>query len=332
MKLLSDIKSQAGAVRYLTGSLQSGRIASSYLFSGPEGVGRALCAKAFILALLCPEKQRKDAACLKCITCRSADRLEHPDIIWIKPEKNKAIRIGEIRKVKDALNLKPYGAMVSVCVIEDAHMMTSEASNALLKLLEEPPERSLLVLITNRKELLLETVVSRCSEVKFRHMSFEDTKSIIRENADLDAEAVSFLARFSQGSPGRALLMAAGDMKKRKDEVAGLLERIVKEKEAAYLVWDRDDRAGLIEDIDMMVMFFRDIMMGKAGLGDKVLDREIPDTAMYRFFEKYRMEELRCIIERLIDTGRALAGNTNPKLMAQALPGYFKRAMPAGIR
>ncbi|MFQ5952384.1 MAG: AAA family ATPase, partial [Candidatus Omnitrophota bacterium] len=98
-------------------------MAKSYLFFGPEGVGRALTAKAFLMAVM------------------NIDRLDHPDVIWINPGKNKKIKIEEVRKVRDVLNLKPYEAPVNACVIEEAHMMTVEASNALLKVLEEPPEQ-----------------------------------------------------------------------------------------------------------------------------------------------------------------------------------------------
>ncbi|RKY42261.1 MAG: hypothetical protein DRP85_03530 [Candidatus Makaraimicrobium thalassicum] len=325
MVLLSDIKGQNNAVRYLSGSLCSGRIAGSYLFSGPEGVGRALCARAFVLALVCPERATGEAeACLRCLACRRVSALEHPDIRWIKPEKNRAIKIDEIRRIRDVLSLKPYEAPVSVCVIEDAHMMTIEASNALLKVLEEPPGRSLLILITDRKELLLPTVVSRCTEVGFRFLPVSEVRDIIlREAADVSEETAEFLAYFSQGSPGRALAMIEDGLEERKKELIALVEGIIKEKNPSCCNWNKENKDRLLEDIEMLIMFFRDTAMGKEGLKDMILDKGIAGTDMYRFFEKYSIDKIHSVIERLIRMKLAMEGNANPKLVAQALPGIL---------
>lgn len=324
MVLLSDIKGQSNAVRYLSNSLSSGRIAGSYLFSGPVGVGRALCAKAFVMELVCPGRSSSGAACGRCPACRRVSALEHPDLTWIKPEKNRAVRIEEIRKVKDVLGLKPYEAPVSACVIEDAHMMTPQASNALLKVLEEPPGCSLLILITNKKELLLPTVISRCAEVRFHALPACCVRDIIMERSGAGEESAYFLARFSQGSPGRALEMIEAGVEERKDELMALAGDIGREKNSSCMNWDTESRDRLIEDLEMLIMFFRDVALGKEGLAEMALDKGIAGTDMYRFFSEYSIEKIYGTVERLINMKLALAGNVNPKLVAQALPGAIK--------
>ncbi len=324
MVLLRDIKGQDNAVRYLRNSLSSGRIANSYLFFGPEGVGRALTAKTFVMTLVCAGGSGQDEACGTCPSCRRVDNLDHPDVTWIKPAKNKNIKIEEIRKVKEVLNLKPYESSVNVCVIEDAHMMTVEASNALLKVLEEPPGRSLLILISSKKDMLLPTVVSRCAEVRFRSLPIKDTKEIVMNNSGADEETAYFLAYFSQGSPGRALEMTEEGLLEQKTSLIGLVERIVKERNSSCMNWDKEDKDHLLEDLELLIMFFRDIAFGKEGIEEMVLDKGLLDTETYRFFKMYPMEKLCGIVERLIRLKKALMGNVNPKLVAQVLPGCLK--------
>jgi len=325
MTNFNDIKGQETAVKYLRNSLRARRLSGSYLFFGPRGVGRSLCMKAFIMAMVCKEKINDHEACGKCSACIKVLDHNHPDIAWIKPEKNKAIKIEEVRRVKNALSLKPYEAPVSVCVIEDAHMMTVPASNALLKVLEEPPEKALLILVTDKKELLLDTVISRCTEVRFNPLPPAITKEIIRErHPALDEGGVAFLACFSQGSPGRAREMLEEGLNERKDEVLNLLDTIIEEEDPSCLNWENDNKELLLEDLEMLIMLLRDIALAKEGLTDMLLDKDVPGTGAYRFFENAGIDKIYSTVARIIGMKRALLGNVNPKIAAQVLPGMLK--------
>ncbi|MDD5634800.1 MAG: DNA polymerase III subunit delta', partial [Candidatus Omnitrophica bacterium] len=326
MITFKDIKEQDNAIKYLSACIGSGRIPVSFLFSGPEGVGRALTAKALIMSLFCQGKTDGVTPCLSCVVCHKIDSGVHPDVIWIKPhEKNSNIKIEEIRSLRDALNLKPYESSWSVCVIEDAHMMTVSASNALLKIMEEPPGNSLIILITSKKELLLPTVVSRCSEVRFNSLSIKTAKDIIMDKKpDLDERAAYFLAYFSQGAPGKALELAGSEVSKRRDLLMEFMKNIAREKELSCLTWYTEDGDDLIDDIELVIMFLRDIIMAREGLGDRVLDKEIVNTEMYDFFGKYTIGHIYTVVERLINMKNSILGNVNPKLVAQVLPMQFK--------
>lgn len=322
MQSLKDIKGQDNAVRFLSRSISSGRLASSYLFAGPRGVGRALTAKVFIKILLC--KEREDSFCGICPSCRKVEEGEHPDVLWIKPEKNKSIKIAEVRKIRDILNLKPYEASLSVAVIEDAHMMTSEAQNALLKVLEDTPEESIIILISDKKELLLPTVVSRCSEVRFSLLPIPDAKEIIMKETDLPPEEATFLSYYSQGSPGMAIGLVEEGVAERKEKLISIIGDIAREEYSSLLNWDTENKDTLIEDIDLLVIFFRDIALGKEGMEDLILDKDLVNSEGYTFFKTWNVKELQEVVERLIKIRKALAGNVNPKLVAQALPGAIK--------
>jgi DNA polymerase-3 subunit delta' len=325
MILFNDIKGQDNAIRYLRNIMSSGRIAGSYLFSGPQGVGRALTAKAFIAALICPESRGKGAPCGVCPDCMKIETSGHPDVIWIKPVKNKNIKIEEIRAARDELNLKPFGSLFNACVIEDAHMMTREASNALLKILEEPPARSIIVLISNKKELMPETVISRCMEVRFRPLTVPDTKELVMGAVEgLSEEDAFFMARFSQGSPGKALEMIEEGVVDRKDALIKMVDGMIGERSLSCVKWDQENKDLLLEDLEVLLMFFRDIALGKEGAGEMVIDDDVIRSGMFAFFGKCSADRIYNIIERLIEMKRALMGNVNPKLVAQALPGMLK--------
>jgi DNA polymerase III subunit delta' len=319
MILLKDVRGQSNAVRYLAGSLSSGRAASSYLFTGPRGVGRALTAKAFIAEMACSSS----GACGICRDCRRIDSVEHPDVLWIKPEKNRAIKIEQVRAARDTLSFKPYELPFGVCVIEDAHLMTTEAANALLKVLEEPPGGALIVLITDKKELLPSTVVSRCAEVRFCSLTAGDTESIIAERSDVDGSTARFLAQFSQGSPGTALEMIGEEVLARKDALMRMVEEAAGEENPFLMSWDTEDRNVLLGDIEMLIMSLRDIMMGKEGMEERMLDRSLSGTSAYRVFEGCFADRVYHMVEKLVAMKLALEGNMNPKLAAQALPGIF---------
>ena len=320
MMLLSDIKGQPNAVKYLSRCLSSGRVANSYLFSGSKGIGKALTARAFIMELVCSQ----DPACGECASCLKIEKGDHPDVIWIKPEKNRLIKIEEVRKIKDLLSLKPYEAARGVCVIEDAHMMRQETSNALLKLLEEPPGDSVMVLMSDKKELLLPTVLSRCSEVRFRSLPVGDTRDILLDQTDISKETAEFLAYFTQGSPGLALELVEEGFEEYRSSIVDMIGRVAEEDNSACLNWENETRDGLLEDIEILIGFFRDVAVSKEGMGRLALDEHIAESSAYAYFSKYSIDKIYHTVEKLIQMKSSIAGNVNPKLAAQILPSVLK--------
>ena len=312
MLLLDNIKGQETAVRYLKNNLSAERISNSYLFSGPQGVGRSLAVKAFAASLICRNKTFDGDPCGMCPACTRIEAGDHPDVNWIKPEKNKSIKIEEIRKAKDRLHLKPFESLVSICVIEDAQMMTTEASNALLKVLEEPPGKSLLILISEKKELLLPTVISRCAEVRFKALPLEDCRDIILKNSDVDGEKAAFLAYFSQGAPGVALDMIEEGVIDRKEELLGQIEEIVNEKYSSCMSWNSESKNVILEDLDLLILFFRDIALAAEGLDELVLDKNLFSLGILDHYAAYPMDKISNILERLVEIKRSSSWEREP--------------------
>lgn len=296
MILLKDIPSQDRAVRYLKRSVDSGKIANAYLFIGPGGVGKSIAAKAFLAEIMCIKKRDPVGAlswaCGECRTCSLIEKSAHPDILWIKNDMNKFIKIDEIRRVKDALSVKPYEANANVCVIEDASMMTNEAANSLLKILEEPPGKSMIILISANREMILPTVISRCLEVRFDSLPW-DLSALEGPILSKRKELVSYVASISNamGTPA--------------------------------LSWRSEERDDLIDTIELLITIMRDALMIKVGESERVFDSNMVSVFKTGDLVNYSADRINIIIKKLVGIKRSLTGNVNPKIVSEVLPGVL---------
>lgn len=147
-------------------SLERGRLAHAYLFSGVRGSGKEATARTLAQILNCEAK--KPAACGHCASCRRIEAGNHPDIYWVRPElKSRRIAVDQIREFERAINLKASEARIKVGIVVDADCMSEEASNAFLKTLEEPPAQTIIILLTTQPQRLLATILSRCLKITF---------------------------------------------------------------------------------------------------------------------------------------------------------------------
>ena len=161
-----DLARQVEAVEQLQRSVRRGRLAHAYLFLGRGDKTTELVARTLVQALNC--QQQTDDACGRCDSCRRVQNDAHPDVHWVGPEsKSRRIETSKIREFESEVYLKPRMARVKVGVIVDADCMTEEASNAFLKTLEEPPDQTIIILLSSKPERLLPTILSRCLRINF---------------------------------------------------------------------------------------------------------------------------------------------------------------------
>jgi DNA polymerase-3 subunit delta' len=197
--------------------LEKGTIPHAMLFTGIEGVGKHAAAMAFAMACNCkgqhPERiepgnavtfNRNDRLfsvepCCSCRPCRKIHSGNHPDIIHIKPSGD-YIRIAQIRTLIETLALKPYEAKRRVVIIAKAQTMNPAAGNALLKMLEEPPDRTILILIAEQTADLLPTIVSRCQHIRFNPISRKSLAAWLAAQNGVDEQKASLIAGMSNGS------------------------------------------------------------------------------------------------------------------------------------
>jgi DNA polymerase III subunit delta' len=168
-----DFPTQAGVVQLLQRSLDRGRLAHAYLFSGHniEELEGAAATLAKVLNCANPVRSKSGAAidsCDKCDCCKRVDTFNHPDVQWLRAEsKLRIISIDQIRELLQTVNLKPTMGGYKIGVITAADRLNQQAANAFLKTLEEPPERTIFILLTTDVSRILETILSRCLRLNF---------------------------------------------------------------------------------------------------------------------------------------------------------------------
>ena len=168
---LHTIIGQEKAVRILLGTIKRERVPTSILLSGDSGIGKRLAALNYAKALNCQTPVDSDA-CDRCISCRKIDGEIHPDVTTLLPE-NDELKIETIRRAEEILSLRPYEGKKKVLIVDDADKMNINSANAFLKTLEEPPDDSIIVLVSASPDRLPDTIRSRCMHVRFRPLSHE---------------------------------------------------------------------------------------------------------------------------------------------------------------
>lgn len=200
-----DLPGQGRNVRFLTASVQHGRVAHAYVFSGPEGVGKRTAALLLAQALNCPTA-KEGLPCGECSSCRKIREGSHPDVQIIVPQDG-SLKIEQIRQLKQAVALKPYEGRWKVFILEGAETLTDQAANSLLKVLEEPPSFSVLVLLAKEAEQLLPTILSRCVVLRFHPLPVAQVAGLLEEKYGVPKERAWLLAGISGGALGQALAM-----------------------------------------------------------------------------------------------------------------------------
>ena len=282
---LRDVMGQDRAVGIILGTLRNNRVPSAYLFTGESGIGKKFTALNLAKSVNCLQGavggeplfgvQEKGSeslngveapgdgptdACDECSSCRKIDSFTHPDLLVVAPEKGE-IRVDEIRGVEDVLSLKPYEGRRKVVIIDDAHTMNQSAANAFLKTLEEPPEESLLVLVTPHPDMLAETIRSRCSRIAFVPLSPDMCEKVIRKVHRKDNKGsegipgLPTMVRLCMGRPGLAI---SSDRVKERERCITLLENMAGGDGEAWA-----DREEMEQWLDMTCILLRDMALTK---------------------------------------------------------------------
>ncbi len=206
---LSDILGQEDLVEILKNSARLERLSHAYLFYGPKGSGKTTTARIIAKIANC-EKRQKDnkfkelgEPCNECGSCLGIDKGNSLDVIEIDAASNRGI--DEIRNIKDGIRLSPTSSRYKVYIIDEAHQLTKDAFNALLKTLEEPPSHAILIMVTTESEKMPATIISRTQRFHFKRLPLisikEKLKSIAQtEKIKISDEALEIIASFAGGS------------------------------------------------------------------------------------------------------------------------------------
>ena len=200
---LQSIIGQERPIRLLTRMLQKGSIPHALLFTGVDGIGKQTTAVALGMALNCLSPVGV-SACEECPSCQKVISGSHPDMITVKPE-GAFIKINQVRALSRQLRFAPFEGRWRIVIINDAQAMNLEASNAILKMLEEPPKGTVIILTATQTMDLLPTIVSRCQQIAFRPIPYERVAEVLLELKGIDKQTATTLAVSTKGSLGKAL-------------------------------------------------------------------------------------------------------------------------------
>ena len=196
-------------------SLVHNRPAHAHLFFGPPGVGKATMAMAFIQALFCENRAHSvlSAGCGRCNPCQKVAQNNHSDLILVKVAEGKtAIGIDQIRNLAGFFSLTPMESSWKIALIDDASAMNEAAANALLKTLEEPPEQSLLFLISRQPGKLLPTIRSRCLKTRFSPLPMDVLQRILGTVTSWDNETIDSAVQIGGGNVGQMMAFNHGEL------------------------------------------------------------------------------------------------------------------------
>jgi DNA polymerase-3 subunit delta' len=344
-----EIKGHDQAIYALKQDLEQGRLAASYLFLGPEGVGKRKTAVTLAKALNCQKEEldtstahpqtplsinpehyqdntgeisvfssesRGIDSCDSCPSCLKIDAQNHPDVHWITGVTGDYIKIEDIRQLKKEIGLRPYEGKRKVFIIDNAHLFTAEASNALLKILEEPPGQASIILVSSKFALLFKTIVSRCRIIRFYPLARSGLAEILKEDYRLDALTAHFLAYFCEGRLGRGVELKDTDILKEKNKVIDEFALFSRPNEARAVIEHKETFRNYL---NILSTWFRDIYMAKIGLPQTELIHLDRKADLLKVAERYNFSDLEVIMNFISDSLRYLEENINPKLLLSNL-------------
>lgn len=335
-----DIVGQDAIVQTLKNQIQSKKIGHAYLFCGMRGTGKTSTARVFSKALNCIEGPTINT-CNKCDACRAIERGGMIDVIEMDAASNRGI--DDIRDLREKVNFPPTEGRYKVYIIDEVHMLTNEAFNALLKTLEEPPSFVVFILATTEPEKLPDTILSRCMRFDFKRVT---TNDIVKKMEDItkdmgikaEKRALALIAENSQGSVrdalsllDKAVAFGAGELiyKDVLDVIGAVDKGALFEISRAILNQDAKSILNILDDIlqdgkditrftDDLLGHFRNVLMIKLGVDKKllnVIDEDIKELG--NIAEGYTKEKLICIIDILKDAENDIKWTSKPRTIVE---------------
>ncbi len=298
-----NIIGQEFAKKYLINSIKKDKLNHAYMFEGIEGVGKKLVAQELSKILL------------------NMDNLENsPDYINIYQD-GSSIKIAQIRKLQTDIIVKPH-SKYKIYIINEAQTMTVEAQNALLKTLEEPPEYVIIIMITNNKESLLDTIKSRCDIIKFSPIALVDLTNYLIKN-EIDETRATILATFARGSIKNAMeLSQSAEFAIMREDIQTYIETLLEKN-----ILDILDIPNSIEKykkdinivLDMIINYFRDIMIVKEKIDRSMIINTDKFIFIQNMSKKITYSQVSKIIDIIEDIKHKIRSNCNFSVSAQVM-------------
>ncbi|PYZ91520.1 DNA polymerase III subunit gamma/tau [Salipaludibacillus keqinensis] len=337
---LRDVVGQEHITKTLKNALLQDKFSHAYLFTGPRGTGKTSAAKIISKAINC-EKAPVDEPCNECTTCRGIQDGSIVDVIEIDAASNNGV--DEIRDIRDKVKFAPSAARFKVYIIDEVHMLSTGAFNALLKTLEEPPRHVIFILATTEPHKIPLTIISRCQRFDFKRISaysmIERMNEIIESTeVSVDEEALALIARASEGGMRDALSLldqaiSYSDESVTADNVLSIIGAVSQQLihqvvQSVYsgsvgegleaidlLMKEGKDPTRFIEDL---IFFFRDVLMVKAAPHlDESKDRLAGDERFKEIVHQLDEAWIFAIMERLNHFQQEMKWASHPQVFLE---------------
>lgn len=316
-----DIAGNSRVKKILKLSLRRQRVPNSMLFCGPQGVGKRNAALTLAKALNCLEKT--DDACEECLHCRAIQGGNFPDVIEIVAAGD-FIKIDQMPIVKQLAYLKPMSGRRRVFLVDEAEKMNEESANSILKVLEEPPLFTHIILITDNPAFILQTVKSRCQVLSFSPVSKDEIEQALRDRG-YEEEKARIMALLVRGNLEQALGLEWEEIQRRRQEAWELFQALISRGESSLFLrkYAFQKRKVVKEDLEQMLELFssfcRDIVLMKDN-GDPALLFNPDYESRIREGEKYlSYEQTLSTLDGIEVAMTSLGRNMNIGLLASAL-------------
>ncbi len=306
-------------VKIIRAMLLADKVPHALLFTGPAGVGKSLAGTLLAAGILCGGGSGKP--CGACPACIMFDRGAHPDFILVRPD-GRAIKIDQIRNLQHFAALTPAMGLRRVCMIEEAELMTVQAANSLLKLLEEPPPGFVFILVSGTAQPVLPTILSRCQKLQFQSLPAGLLAQALIDKG-YRPEAANVAARLSGGRMGTALELLAPEGLMNRNKAIELLDSLRDKRMAAVwgqaLALDGLDTKEVLEILDFLVYLLRDIVLVAGSHSEHLIYNMDCSSQLKGWADTWPERQSIMAVSAVKDTMRAIHGNANTRLAIEAL-------------
>lgn len=305
-------------LNFLENSLTKGKTANSYLFYGPQNIGKTAVAFQFIKTLSCIGKNKP---CGKCVNCAQIENGVFPDLIKIKKEEEKNdISIDQVRQMKERLFRGSFLNLYKIGFIEEAEFLNESGWNSLLKIMEEPMKKTVIILIADKIDKIPATILSRCQKIKFNFLPEQVIYEYLLEKGSMRPEALK-IAKFSRGRIGIAkkIIDDPALWQKYNEEVKGCIELFKKNKNlknknelAGKLIEGKENYEQLFE---ILLVLTRDLMLVKTN-PDLMINSGFK-TEILEISRDFNFKKLRYLIELLLEFKKYIVSNVSSKFLME---------------
>ncbi len=308
-------------MKNLIESVHSGSASHAYVFEGEKGLGKLSSARLFAAALACPNAEI--SPCGSCPSCIEAKANTNPDIIYVRPKKDKkTIGADDMRSLEEDVAIKPFSSARKVYIIEDGSLLTEAAQNVFLKTFEEPPEYAVFIIVIENLSALLQTVLSRFTLIHFPEISDRAVESYIKSKYPDETERLPFLVKYCAGVPGAAdAVIADSEFEALRSASLQKLSSLLSGKRlAAFEIRDflDENKERASEILDFWLSFLRDAILIQNDARDEIINIDKIDF-LTRISSEFNPEDIVKTTDNLIKAQKMLARYVNLKAVSMWL-------------